>query len=192
MMQIRKLLSRIAFTAVAMIPVCGHTQLQIFEPERVGRWYLSGAGGGFKQDTASTVVDYHGQYGLAIGAGYRLRPHLGLEIDGLFASQRVEIDTSVVSTDGSANLTGVGGLVKLILPLDRVELYVGGGLGIYSTTLWSDVGLQAVAGLDLFLSRHLSLGVEYRRLKLDTFLGALVPDFDLGGNFVFATVKGHF
>jgi opacity protein-like surface antigen len=191
-MQIRNVFSLLIFATAAVFPICGHTQIQMFEPERVGRWYLSGAGGSFKQDTDADIGKYHGQYGLAIGAGYRLRPHLGLEIDGLFASQRFEIDSAVISTDAHANLTGIGGLVKLILPLDRVELYVGGGVGIYSTTFWSDVGFQGVAGLDLFLSRHLSVGVEYRRLKLDAFVGALVPGFDLGGDFVFATVRGHF
>ena len=189
----RKPFSRLLLLAmVAMIPAGGHAQVQMFEPERVGRWYLSGAGGSFKMDTGAEIVDQHNQYGLAIGAGYRLKPHLGLEIDGLFVSQHLELDTALGSTDGRANVSGVGGLVKLIVPLRRIELYVGGGLGIYSTALWSDVGFQAVAGVDFFPSRHVSVGLEYRRLKLDAFLGSLIPGFDLGGDLVFATLRGHF
>jgi opacity protein-like surface antigen len=184
--------SRLVLAAVAVIPMWNHAQGQMFEPERVGRWYLSGAGGSFNEETDSHTFNYSGHFGLAIGAGYRLKPHLGLEIDGLFASQRVDEDSVLAFVGERANLYGIGGLVKLILPLDRVELYVGGGLGIYSTTLWSDVGVQGVAGLDLFVSRHVSIGLEYRRLKLDAFLGALVPGFDLGGDFVFATVRRHF
>ena len=111
-MQIRNVFSLLIFATAAVFPICGHTQIQMFEPERVGRWYLSGAGGSFKQDTDADIGNYHGQYGLAIGAGYRLRPHLGLEIDGLFASQRFEIDSAVISTDAHASLTGIGGLVK--------------------------------------------------------------------------------
>ncbi len=99
--------------------------------------------------------------------------------------------------------------MKFILPLDRIELYLGGGLGVYTTTLLvegsllgartalseidTDVGFQAVAGADFFVSRHISVGLEYRRLKLDANLGALVPgDLDMGGDFLFATMRGHF
>ena len=178
--------------ALAVIPMSGHARGQMFEPERVGRWHLSGAGGSFNEETDSQIFNYSGQFGLAVGAGFRLKPHLGLEIDGLFASQRVDEDSVLRFAGERANLYGFGGLVKLILPLNRVELYVGGGVGLYSTTLWSDVGFQGVAGLDLFVSRNVSVGLEYRRLKLDAFLGALVPGFDLGGDFLFATVRGHF
>ena len=164
----------------------------MFESERVGRWYLSGAAGAFNKETNSQFVNQDGQFGFVIGAGYRLKPHVALEIDGLFASQRVDPPWALGDADGRANVYGIGGLAKFILPLERVELYAGGGLGLYSTTLWKDVGFQAVAGLDLFVSRRMSVGVEYRRLKLDVFLGALVPDFDLGGDFFFATLRYHF
>ena len=183
---------QLVLAVVAVIPMCSHAQVGMFEPERVGRWYLSGAAGAFNKETNSQLVNQDGQFGLVVGAGYRLKPHVALEIDGLFASQRVDPGWALGSDDGRANLYGIGGLAKFILPLDRVELYVGGGLGLYSTTLWKDVGLQAVAGLDLFVSRRTSVGLEYRRLKLDTFLGALVPGFDLGGDFLFATVRRHF
>jgi hypothetical protein len=50
-----------------------------------------------------------------------------------------------------------------------------------------------VAGADFFVSRRVSVGLEYRRLKLDANLGDLVPgDLDMGGEFLFATVRGHF
>jgi opacity protein-like surface antigen len=183
---------RLVLAVVAVIPMCGYAQVKMFEPERVGRWYLSGAAGAFNKETNSQLVPQDGQFGLAFGAGYRLKSHVALEIDGLFASQRVDPGSTLGFADGRTNLYGIGGLAKFILPLDRVELYVGGGLGFYSTTLWNDVGFQAVAGLDLFVSRRMSVGLEYRRLKLDVFLGALVPGFDMGGDFLFATVRGHF
>jgi opacity protein-like surface antigen len=183
---------QLILAVVTVIPMWSHAQVKMFEPERVGRWYLSGAAGAFNKETDSQLVNLDGQFGLAIGAGYRLKPHVALEIDGLFASQRVDPGWALGTADGRANLYGIGGLVKFILPLDRVELYAGGGLGLYSTTLWNDVGFQAVAGLDLFVSRRMSVGLEYRRLKLDAFLGALVPGFDMGGDFLFGTVRGHF
>ena len=184
--------SHLVLAVVAAIPMGSHAQVRMFEPERAGRWYLSGAAGAFNNEANSPLVNQDGQFGLAIGAGYRLKPHAALEIDGLFASLRVDPDWPLGTADGRANLYGIGGLVKFILPLDRLELYVGGGLGLYSTTLWNDVGFQAVAGLDLFLSRRTSVGLEYRRLNLDAFLGALVPGFDMGGDFLFGTVRRHF
>ena len=190
---------QLVLALMAAIPMHAQAQVRMFEPERVGRWYLSGAVGAFNEETNPQLVNQNGRFGLAISGGYRLTPHVALEIDGLFASQRIDTPSTIPGSalgtaEGRATLHsgGISGLVKFILPLDRIELYVGGGLGLYSTSLWKDVGLQAVAGLDLFVSRRTSVGLEYRRLKLDTFLGALVPGFDLGGDFLFATVRRHF
>ncbi|MGQ0578781.1 MAG: porin family protein [Betaproteobacteria bacterium] len=201
---------------VSVIPTPALTQVKTFEPERVGRWYLSGAVGAFDEETNSQLVNQDGVIGLSIGGGYRLTPHVALEIDGLFASQRIDTPSTITGStlgiaEGRASLYsgGIGGLVKFILPLDRVELYVGGGLGIYTTTLLVEgsfqgahteltendtaSGFQAIAGADFFVSRHISVGLEYRRLEVDANLGALVPgDLDMGGDFVFATVRSHF
>ena len=183
---------------LAVIPMHSHAQNAMFEPERVGRWYLSGSAGEFREQNSSQL-DLDGRFGAAIAAGYRLTPHVALELEGLFVSQTVETQSTIAgvalgSLDGRANIytRGVGGLVKFILPLDRVELYAGGGLGIYNTSFWTDAGFQAVVGADLFVSRHLSVGVEYRRLKFDGVLGSFVPGLDLGGELLFGTVRGHF
>ncbi len=208
--------SHVVLALLAVIPMHAQAQVKMFEPERVGRWYVSGAVGAFNEETNSQLVNQDDQFGLAIGGGYRLTPHVALEIDGLFASQRIDtpatIPASALGTpDSRASLYsgGIGGLVKFILPLDRVELYVGGGLGIYTTTLLvegdlqgahteltendTDAGFLAVAGADFFVSRRVSVGLEYRRLKLDANFGALIPgDLDMGGDFLFATVRGHF
>lgn len=215
-MSIKVRWSRLVLALVALIPMHAQAQVRMFEPERVGHWYLSGAMGAFNEETNPQLVNQDGRIGLAIGGGYRLTPYVALEIDGLFASQDIDTPSTIPGSalgtaDGRANLYsgGMGGLVKFILPLDRVELYVGGGLGIHTTTLLvegtlmgahteltendTDVGLQAVAGADFFLSRRISVGLEYRRLKLDANLGVLVPgDLDMGGDFFFATVRGHF
>jgi len=208
--------SHLVLAFVALIPLQAVAQVNMFEPERIGRWYMSGAVGAFNEETNSQLVNQEGYFGLAINGGYRLTPHIALEIDGLFASQRIDtpatIPPSALGTpDSRASLYsgGIGGLVKFILPLDRVELYVGGGLGVYTTTLLvegdllgahtqlteydTDVGFQAVAGADFYVSRHVSLGLEYRRLKLDANLDVLIPgDLDMGGDFFLATVRGHF
>jgi opacity protein-like surface antigen len=208
--------SHLVFALVAVIPIHAQARVNMFEPERVGHWYLSGALGAYDEETNSQLVNQDGQFGLTISGGYRLTPYVALEIDGLFASQRIDTPSTIPGSalgtpDGRASLYsgGIGGLVKLILPLDRIELYVGGGIGVYATTLLvegsllgahtelteddTDVGFQAVAGADFFVARRISVGLEYRRLKLDANLGAIVPgDLDMGGDFLFATVRGHF
>ena len=208
--------SRLFLALVAVIPIHVQAQVKMFEPERVGRWYMSGAVGAFNEETNPQLANQDGQFGVAISGGYRFSPHVALEIDGLFASQRIDTPATIPGSalgtvDGRASLYsgGLGGLVKFILPLDRVELYVGGGLGVYTTTLLvegdllgahtqlteydTDVGFQAVAGADFYVSRHVSLGLEYRRLELDANLGTLIPgDLDMGGDFFLATVRGHF
>ena len=208
--------TRFAAVLVAMICIPAQAEVRMFAPERVGHWYLSGALGAFNEETNSQLVNADGQVGLAVNGGYRLTPHIALEIDGLFASQHIDtpatIPPSALGTpEGRASLygSGLGGVVKFILPLDRVELYVGGGLGVYTTTLLvkgdllgarteltendTNVGFQALVGADFFVSRRISVGMEYRRLKLDANLGVLIPgDLDMGGDFFFATVRGHF
>jgi len=209
-------LSHLVLAVAAIMPIQATAQANLFEPERVGRWYLSGAVGAFNEETNSQLVNQDGRFGVAIAGGYRLTPHVAIEIDGLFASQRIDTPATIpASALGSANSRadlssgGIGGLVKLILPLDRVELFIGGGLGIYTTTLLvegtllgahteltendTSVGYQAVAGADFLFSRRISVGLEYRRLRLDASIGALIPgNLEMGGDFLFATVRGHF
>ena len=208
--------SHLVLVLVAVVPMHALAQVRMFEPERVGHWYLSGGVGAFSEETNSQLVNPKGYFGLTVSGGYRLTPHIALEIDGLFASQHIDTPATIPGSargtpEGRASLYsgGVGGLVKFILPLDRVELYLGGGLGVYTTTLMvegellgahteltendTNVGFQAVAGADFFVSRRISLGLEYRRLKLDANIGVLIPgDLEMGGDFVFATVRGHF
>jgi opacity protein-like surface antigen len=95
------------------------------------------------------------------------------------------------------------------LPLDRVDLYAGAGLGLYKTTLKvsgtagvipakieesdDDVGYQLLLGTDVYVSRNITVGLEYRWLKLDAnFEPFVAGNIDAGGQFLFATVRGHF
>ena len=79
-------------------------------------------------------------------------------------------------------------------------------LGVYSSQLRVDalpddiqqedtnnIGYQALVGVDFFVSRYISVGVEYRKFKLDADFGATIPGkIDVGGDLLFATVRGHF
>jgi hypothetical protein len=59
--------------------------------------------------------------------------------------------------------------------------YIGGGLG----------GFKEES--NFFVSRHVSVGIEYRKFKLHADLEPTIPGkIDAGGDFLFATVRGHF
>lgn len=203
--------------ALAALPLEAAAQsADMFAPERVGRWSLSGGLGGFAEEANPQLANQDGDFGLTISGGYRLSPYVALEADALLTHQDFDTPSAIPApfqgtVDGRADLytNGIGVLAKFILPLNRVELYVGGGLGAYMTTLRiegtvlgapaeledddTDVGYQVLAGADFYVSRYVSVGLEYRRLKLDANFGALIPgELDIGGELFLATVRGHF
>jgi opacity protein-like surface antigen len=193
---------------VALNPlVAGAQSTEMFAPDRVGRWYLGGGAGGYWEESNSQLRDHSGQFGGFFSGGYRAHPNIALELDGLSSHQRFDTPPSVSSSEGRSQLTtsGVGGVVKFILPLDRIELYAGGGIGVYNTMLRvndnqfksedsdTDVGYQGLVGADYFVTRNFSVGLEYRKFKLDAKLDQTIPGkIDAGGDFLFVTFRGHF
>lgn len=196
------------FAIIALTPlIAAADSTGMFAPERVGRWYIGGGLGAFKEESNSQLQNQDGQYGNFFSGGYRATPNIAVDIDGLFYNQRLDTPPTVSTSNSRSRLysAGAGGVVKLILPLDRVELYAGGGLGIYSTSLRvkdssfrserndTDIGYQGLLGADFFLSRNVSIGLEYRKFKLHADLDPTIPSkIDAGGDFLFATVRGHF
>lgn len=198
------------FAILTLSPlVAGADSTGMFAPERVGRWYLGGGVGAYWEESNSQLKNAAGQFGDFISGGYRATPYIGLEIDGLSSQQRLDTPPAVSSSNGRSRLTtsGVGGVVKFILPLDRIELYAGGGAGAYNTSLRTkrnpfrddeendtDFGYQGLIGADYFINRHFSVGLEYRKLRVNADLGPTIPGgkFDAGGDFLFATFRGHF
>ena len=191
---------------LGLLPFNAAAESEMFAPDRTGKWYLGGGFGGFRVEGNSQIVNPDGQFGLAFSGGYRLSRNIALEIDALFSHQEFDTPPSAGgSRKSDLSTNGVGGVVKFILPLDRVELFVGGGLGLYTSRVQidgtnleadendSDVGYQLLLGADFFVSRGISVGVEYRKFKLDADFGNTLPGkIDTGGDFLFATVRGHF
>jgi opacity protein-like surface antigen len=184
--------------------------------DRVGHWYFSGAIGGYQEESNSQLNNQQGKFGTAISGGYRLTPNLALEADLLYSRQDIDTPASVaavfpggVDSRSSLHSAGLGGVVKFILPFDRVELYAGAGIGVYSTSFHAEgtafgattslddndrnVGYQGMLGVDVYVIPALSVGLEYRKLKLDADLGPITSGkIDAGGDFLFLTVRGHF
>lgn len=196
-----------ALLVAAALPLTAAAETEMFAPDRIGNWYLGGGFGGFSEEDNASVGNPDGQFGLAFSGGYRLTRNIALEIDGLFSHQ--EFDTPTYAGGGRRSdifTNGVSGVVKFILPIDRVELYVGGGLGVYTSRVEIDgpafegdeddtgFGYQLLAGADFFVSRRISVGFEYRKFKLDADFGSTLPGgkIDTGGDFLFATVRGYF
>lgn len=196
-----------ALLVAAALPLTAAAETEMFAPDRIGNWYLGGGFGGFSEEDNASVGNPDGQFGLAFSGGYRLTRNIALEIDGLFSHQ--EFDTPTYAGGGRRSdifTNGVGGVVKFILPIDRVELYAGGGLGVYTSRVEIDgpafegdeddtgFGYQLLAGADFFVSRRISVGFEYRKFKLDADFGSTLPGgkIDTGGDFLFATVRGYF
>jgi opacity protein-like surface antigen len=202
------LLHRMVFIALPLLALAAPgARAEMFAPERVGNWYLGGGVGGFKEEGNDRLPNAEGQFGLFFSGGYRLSPNIALEIDGLLSHQ--EFDTPAYAGGNRKSdlfTNGAGGVVKFILPLNRVELYIGGGLGAYTSRIEvdgtsvetdeddTDFGYQAMIGADFFVSRRISVGFEYRMFKLDANFDDALPggDIDTGGDFLFATVRGHF
>lgn len=187
--------------------IAGADSTGMFAPDRVGRWYLGGGIGGYWEESNSQLQNQAGQFGGFFSGGYRATPNIALEIDALSSYQRIDRPPSVSTSNGRSNLTsgGVGGVVKFILPLDRIELYAGGGVGVYNTVLRvkdnpfktedddTNFGYQGLIGADYFITRNFSVGLEYRKFKLDAKLEpTMAGKIDAGGDFVFATFRGYF
>ena len=196
------------FAIITLSPLmAGADSTGMFAPDRVGRWYLGGGIGGYWEQSNSQLQNQSGQFGGFFSGGYRATPNIALEIDALSSDQRLDTPSTISTSTGRSrlNTSGIGGVVKFILPLNRVELYAGGGVGVYSTALRvnnsafndedndTDFGYQGLIGVDYFFTRNFSVGLEYRKFKLDAKLEPTIAGkIDAGGNFEFATFRGYF
>ena len=147
------------------------------------------------------LTEQRGQWGFAAGATWRYSRHVAFELDVVETGQEADMPVVERSSAGEPgarfrsyiNVTGVGGRVKLIYPADRLEPFVGLGIGYYVAeiseygvplTLFlpseftkrrdNGFGLQFVVGLEYVLSPTSTLGLEYRWLNLEADFG---PEF---------------
>jgi opacity protein-like surface antigen len=208
----------IAVLHIAIVPFVGAQTPPPAAPERAGQIYFYMSGGSFNPDGNSQLRNPSGQYGLALGFGSRRSRHVAWEVEFFNHAQRVDTPFSVppaflTTTQGRADIDsyGLAGNVRLINPLGRFEPYVGGGIGVYRTTLEvhrtflglfssdikksdSDIGLQLLAGVEYyFAEKGNSVGLQYRKLNLDAGFGPEVAGkVHVGGDFLFLTFRWNF
>jgi len=164
-----------------------------------GRFYAFGGFALFGPDGNDQLQGERGELGVIGGGGFRFFPLLSFELGVLGAGRRLDTPASTAPAagtfkDGTLRTTiGSGGLnlaVKFHFRLDRIEPYVGAGVGRYTTTFRTtseastclqhcadtgprvisrsrDTGYHAVIGADYHLRAKDVIAVEFRQLKLD-------------------------
>lgn len=177
-------------------------------------WYGGIGAGVFEpKESPGQLTNGDGEGALMFDLGYRKSRYLRFELDATFAEQDVDTPAGVTAGLFSAvrprsDLTtvGLGGLVKVGYPVGPIEPYAGLGAGIYFSQLTvsgsllgesktheeDDTGLgqQLLAGMDVHMNDHLSIGAEFRRVYLKAGFGALTNGkVDVGGDSVLLTVR---
>ena len=126
--------------------------------------------------------DYDIGINLSLACGRYLTPYLGIEagLESVISDNDVYGSNDIAGTYDQENLIIGSGLTftaKVITPAEPVRLYAGGGLGLYSVTLSSEidssrrgdfdrsetdftVGAHIVAGLDFEISDRCFVNVE--------------------------------
>jgi opacity protein-like surface antigen len=184
--------------------------------ERSGHWYIGGGIGGYSEEDNSQLANHDSGAALFFSGGYRLSPHVAVEADFLGWTQDFSTPASIApgilsSAEARTDLTtgGLGGVIKFYLPVGIVDLYGGGGLGVYASNLFvdgtgsasgaqinetdTDWGYQLLLGADVYVARKITVGLEYRWLNLDAnFEPAIAGKLDVGGQFFLMNVRGHF
>ncbi|MGH8631416.1 MAG: outer membrane beta-barrel protein [Burkholderiales bacterium] len=175
---------------------------------QAGRWYIGGALGGFAEEDNSQITGQDAEFATFFSGGYRASPNVAVEATAMHWGQDFATPTGILpGAEARTDLYtfGVGGQVKFFVPLDSMDLFAGAGLGLYTTNLKvkgssseidendTDLGIQGLLGVDVFVSNRISVGLEYRWLRLDAnFEPQISGDIDVGGHFFFATVRGYF
>jgi opacity protein-like surface antigen len=193
--------------AVACLPT-GAAGAQAGE-RQAGRWYIGGGLGGFAEEDNAQISGQDPEFATFFSGGYRASPNVAVEATAMHWGQDFTTPGTITLPGAAARTDlrtfGVGGQVKFFLPLDRLDLFAGAGLGLYTTNLKvkgssseidendTDLGIQGLLGVDVFVSSRISVGLEYRWLRLDAnFEPHIGGAIDVGGHFFFATVRGYF
>lgn len=196
---------------LGLLPITGYAQSNAAE-SRVGHWYIGGGFGAYSEESNSQLSNQDAGAALFFSGGYRASPNVAVEFDGLAWDQDFSTPASIPpQLPGAQSRTelkssGISAVIKFIAPLGAIDLYAGGGLGFYATNLnvegaggseidqtETELGYQALLGADVYISKKISVGLEYRWVKVENnFEPYIIGDVDSGGQFFLMAVRGHF
>jgi opacity protein-like surface antigen len=192
-------------------------QFYIEPATRVGRPYLEAGLGVFEPQSTNHLANQDGQGFGAVGGGYRVSPGFawGVEISGF--QQRVDTPEGVsngsfrrIDTRSRLSVEGLDVNARYIVPFDRWEPYVGGGLGWYRSLLEvrgtsfffrdtvaeeksNDFGAHVLAGVDYWIRPRIALGAEVRFLRLNARFDSLLQGTEhVGGTSVMLRYRQAF
>ncbi len=205
--------------------IAPHAAAQPVGSPDVGRFYAFGGLALFGPDSNDQLRGERVGLGLIAGGGFRFLPFLSFELGVLGAGHRLDTPASAAPAAGTfrdgtlrTNLS-TGGLnlgVKFHFTLDRIEPYVGVGVGRYTTSFRTtseastcerhcadtgprvtsrstDTGYHAVIGADYHVTRKDVVGVEFRQLKLKTNFDDLgLGDVKAGGSLLWLGYRRYF
>jgi opacity protein-like surface antigen len=191
----------------------------------VGRFYAFGGFALFGPEKNDQFQGERGGLGLIAGGGFRFLPFLSFELSVLGAGRRLDTPASAAPPAGTfkdgtlrTNLS-TGGLnlaVKFHFTLDRIEPYVGVGVGRYTTSFRTtseastclqhcadtgprvtsrsrDTGYHAVIGADYHVTRKDVVAVEFRQLRLDANFDDIgLGDVKAGGSLLWLGYRRYF
>ena len=191
----------------------------------VGRYYAFGGFALFGPDTNDQLQGERDGLGVIGGGGLRFSPFLSFELGVLGAGRRVDTPASTAPPAGTfrdgtlrTNI-GSGGLnlaVKFHFTLDRIEPYVGAGIGRYTTSFRTtseattclrhcadtgprvtsysrDTGYHAVIGADYHIRAKDVIAVEFRQLRLDADFDDIgLGKIKAGGSLLWAGYRRYF
>lgn len=180
--------------------------------DRIGSWYIGGGFGPHVEEDNAQLSGQDAGGALFFSGGYRASPNIALEADFLGWNQDFLTPASISpgilsSADARTDLesSGLAAVIKFIAPLNVLDLYGGGGVGYYLVNLSVNgsgggvdetdrqLGYQLMFGADVYVSRKISVGLEYRWLELEAnFEPYIAGKIDAGGQFLLLNVRGHF
>ncbi len=200
----------LAAAALSIWTIPAAAQIYVEPATRVGRPYIEAGLGAFEPQSTNHLASQDGQGFGAVGGGYRVSPGFawGVEVSGF--QQRVDTPAGVSapagfrSVDSRARLSvdGVDVNARWIIPFDRWEPWLGGGVGWYQSNLEvrgtsfffrdtiaeeksNDFGAHVMAGFDYWIRPRVALGAEVRFLRLNARFVSLVQGTEhVGGTFI--------
>lgn len=212
----RRALIAAALLSTWTIPAAAQTYIE--PATRVSRPYIDAALGAFEPQSTNHLANQDGQGFGAVGGGYRVSPGFawGIEVSGF--QQRVDTPSGVSapagfrSVDSRSRLStdGVDVNARWIIPFDRWEPYLGGGVGWYQSKLEvrgtsfffrdtiaeeksNDFGAHAMAGFDYWIRPRIALGAEVRFLRLNARFDSLLQGTEhVGGTFLMLKYRQAF
>jgi opacity protein-like surface antigen len=213
-----------ALAAVIGVCFCFNVTSASAEDEAMKKGYVAIKGGSFMPNrdsgdgtSSSTggLVNFDSGFNFEVAAGSRMTENFAIEAGiGVYGTKlKDEVGNRLSSTAAVAAIPITFSAIAIV-PLKKVDLYAGAGIGLYTAALATSTatrygtidtdyksesfGYHVFCGIDLNLSSNVAIGAEYKYVNSEA---EFTPDSDLysdkltmqiGGSMVNAGLKFRF